>query len=197
MLSNNDAYGDGNRKVSGDPGRRWAARSSPTRCIPLEATDFSAQLAKVKAAEPRLHARHQTFSPQTRGLVVMEQARALGLDAQLAGPLATNDIVQQGGAAAEGFSEQRDRGRRGHEANAGGAATSTATACEKYGVVPDWSSGTIYESVYLLRDLIEAVAKEGGDPRSGEALLEALQRRPGGFRTTWPRARLVRATASR
>jgi len=173
MLSNNDAYGDGNRKVFREVWQRLGGEVVADEVFPIESTDFSAQLTKVKAANPDFVL--ITAFGQTHGLVV-KQARALGLDAQLAGPLATNDLVQQAGPAAEGF---WDNGIAvDPDTTNPGARQFIDSYRQKYGVVPDWSSGTMYESVYLLRDLIEAVVKDGGDPRSGEALLKALQRQP-------------------
>jgi branched-chain amino acid transport system substrate-binding protein len=173
MISNNDAYGDGNRKVFREVWQTLGGEIVADEVFPLESTDFSAQLAKTKAANPDFVL--VTAFGQTHGLVV-KQARALGLDAQLAGPLATNDLVQQGGPAAEGF---WDNGIAvDPDTTNPGARQFIDNYRQKYGVVPDWSSGTMYEAVYLLRDLIEAVAREGGDPRSGEALLKALQRKP-------------------
>ena len=48
----------------------------------------------------------------------------------------------------------------------------------KYNKEADWIPGTPYEGVMYLATLIGDVSRGGGDPRSGAALVKALEARP-------------------
>jgi branched-chain amino acid transport system substrate-binding protein len=173
-LSSNDAYGDGSRKSFQDAWQKvGGGQLVADELFPLDATDFSAQLTKIKAANPDVLM--VVAVGQTQGQII-KQARALGVTAQMLGPLATNDILGVGGPAADGFI---DSGIAvDPKAQDPGARRFIETYQQKYGSQPDWPSGTMYETVYLLRDLVNTVSKQGGDPRDGDQLLKALEANP-------------------
>jgi branched-chain amino acid transport system substrate-binding protein len=173
LLTSNDAYGDGSRKAFRDAWEKLGGKIVGDELFAIGATDFSAQLTKLKAANPDLVMAVAVGEPQ--GLI-LKQARALGLQADFMGPLATDDLIRVGGPAAEGFIDsgiavdpntqdaQAKRFLEGFK--------------QRYGKDAYWGNGTMYEAVYLLRDLVTEVVKEGGDPQSGQALLKALQGHP-------------------
>jgi branched-chain amino acid transport system substrate-binding protein len=173
MLVTNDAYGDGGRKAFTEAWQKLGGQIVADELFPVNATDFTAQLAKVKAGNPDVVM--TVAVGQTQGLVV-KQARAFGIQAPFITPLATADLTKIAGPAAEGTIDA-------------GIATDLKTTDpaakqfidhyrQKYNEDPDWTEGTIYEVVYLLRDLIDQVTKQQGDPRSGDALLKALEAKP-------------------
>jgi branched-chain amino acid transport system substrate-binding protein len=170
MLTSNDAYGDGSRKVFRDSWEKLGGQILADELFPLDASDWSGQLNKVKASNPDVLM--LVAVGQTQGRVI-KQARALGVPGLYLGPLSSNDAINAGGEATEGFVDA-------------GIAIDTKTTDpeakrfidayrQKYGTDVDWPAGTMYEATYLLRDLVEAVVKSGGDPRNGDALLKALQ----------------------
>jgi ABC-type branched-subunit amino acid transport system substrate-binding protein len=112
---------------------------------------------------------------QTQGQMV-KQARALGLNVEILGPLATADLITYGGDAANGFV---DSGIAVDPKTTDPGAKKFLDAYQKkYNAEAEWDIGTPYEGTYLLRDLIDGTVKAGGDPRSGDALLKALQAHP-------------------
>jgi branched-chain amino acid transport system substrate-binding protein len=141
--------------------------------FPVGASDFSAQLAKIRAASPQALYNIAAGNPQ--GLLV-KQARANDFKGLFCGALANPSLPTDGGAAAEGFvttalavdwsSKNRD-------------VQHFYTAFKaKHGTDPDWVQGTPYEGVMLLAKLIQTVSRSGKDPRSGAALLSALEADP-------------------
>lgn len=173
MLSSNDPYGDGSRKAFAPAFQKAGGQVVADEVFPLTATDFSAQLTKIKAANPDVLM--VVAVGQTQGQLI-KQIRALGMQQLVVGPLATADLVQLGGEAANGFVDSGIA----VDPNASDPAAKQFLAKykAKYNVDAEWNIGTPYESTYLLRDLIDSVVKSGGDPRSGDALLKALQAKP-------------------
>lgn len=173
MIYTNDAYGESGQQVFADAWRKLGGEIVADESFPVGGTDFSAQLTRIKAADPDVV--FEVVVGETQGLVV-SQARSLGIESPFIGTLATGALTSAGGEAAEGFvdvgiavdpqteDEEARRFIEGYE--------------QRYGTVPDWPAGTIYETVYYLRDLIEAVAQDGGDPRNSEELLAALEENP-------------------
>lgn len=173
MLTSHDAYGDGNRKTFREAWQKLGGKIVADELFPFGATDFSAQLTKIRSASPQVVL--AVAIGQTQGLIV-KQARAIGLTAQMAGPLATQDLITVGGEAANGFLDI------GIAVNPETTDARARQFIEKFrarfGDVPPWFSGTMYEATYLLRDLVAATAKAGGNPRSGEALAKTLLANP-------------------
>lgn len=141
--------------------------------FPIGTTDFSPQLAKIRAANAQGLFNIAAGDPQ--GLIV-KQARANDFKGLIFGTLGNPSLFSMAGAAAEGFVttgisvdyESRDRGVQHF----------LAAFKAKYGKQADWTQGTPYEGVMYLATLIDDVSKSGGDPRSGAALLKALEARP-------------------
>jgi branched-chain amino acid transport system substrate-binding protein len=139
----------------------------------LGTTDFSVQLTKIKAANPQML--YAIGIGDGSGLLV-KQTRALDFKGLMIGPLATPNLYDIGGKAADGFvtsamaidPTSRDRG----------VQRFLAAYKAKYGRNPDWIPGTCYESVLYLADLIHTVVRAGGDPRSGAALQKAIESNP-------------------
>ena len=173
LITSQDPYGDGNRKAFKATWEKFGGKVVADELFQVGATDFSAQLTKIRAAAPELLV--IVAIGQTQGLIV-KQARALGLTAQLAGPLATQDVITVGGEAANGFIEA------GLAVDPQAKDPRARQFIEQFtarsGESPPWMSGTIYEATLLLRDLINATAKAGGNPRQGEALAKTLQANP-------------------
>jgi len=173
MLSSNDPYGDGSRKAFAPAWQKLGGQIVADEQFPINATDFSAQLTKIKAANPDVLM--TVAVGQTQGQLV-KQARAVGLQVEILGPLATADLITSGGDAANGFV---DSGIAVDPKTTDAQAKKFLDAyAAKYKTEAEWDIGTPYEGTYLLRDLIDAVVKSGGDPRSGDALLKALQAHP-------------------
>jgi len=173
MLTSNDPYGDGSRKAFAPAWQKLGGQIVADEQFPINATDFAAQLTKIKATNPDVLM--TVAVGQTQGQLV-KQARALGLQIQILGPLGTADVVTYGGDAANGFV---DSGIAVDPKTTDAQAKKFLdTYTAKYKAEAEWDIGTPYEGTYLLRDLIDAVVKSGGDPRSGDALLKALQAHP-------------------
>ncbi|MFI5266441.1 MAG: ABC transporter substrate-binding protein [Chloroflexota bacterium] len=173
MLSSNDPYGDGSRKAFAPAWQKLGGQIVADEQFPISATDFTAQLTKIKAANPDVLM--TVAVGQTQGQLV-KQARALGLQVEILGPLATADVITYGGDAANGFV---DSGIAVDPKTTDPQAKKFLDAyTAKYKADAEWDIGTPYEGTYLLRDLIDEVVKSGGDPRSGDALLKALQAHP-------------------
>lgn len=173
MLTSHDAYGDGNRKTFRESWQQLGGKIVADELFPFGATDFGAQITKIRTASP--HVVLVVAIGQTQGLIV-KQARALGVTAQLVGPLATQDVITVGGEAANGFLDV------GIAVNPQTGDARARQFIEKFrgrhGDIPPWFSGTMYEGAYLLRDLVAGTMKAGGDPKSGEVLVKTLTANP-------------------
>lgn len=173
LLTSEDAYGHGDAE---DFTKSWEALGGKVVAadtFPVDATDFTPQLTKIHGTNPDVL--YIVAVGSTQGLLV-KQARALGIKSQIVGPLATNALIKVGGAASNGFLAT---GIAVDPATKDPAARSFLDAFKsKHGQYPEWDSGTAYEAVYLLADLIHEVDAKHGDPRSGDALLAALKANP-------------------
>lgn len=140
--------------------------------FPIGATDFSAQLAKIRTANP--DAIFNIVAGDTQGLIV-KQARAAGFKGVFLG-LGQPNLYQLAGDAAQGFiSAGLAEDWRSSNRNVRQLYTSYES---KFGKQPSWIGGTVYEGVLLLAKLIDNVARSGKDPRSGAALQAALEASP-------------------
>lgn len=199
MIYTDDAYGDSSKQAFTDAWQELGGEIVADESFPVGATDFSAQLTQINSADPDVV--FEVVVGETQGLVV-SQARSLGIEAPFIGTLATNALISAGGEAVEGFvdigiavdpqteDEAAQRFIEGYQ--------------QRHDMVPAWPAGTIYETVYYLRDLIEAVAEGEGDPRNGEELLAALEENPefqnflaGGMVELTPDHAVVRTLAMR
>jgi branched-chain amino acid transport system substrate-binding protein len=173
MLVSNDPYGDGSRKAFAPAFQKGGGQIVADETFPLNATDFGAQLTKMKASNPDVLM--QVAVGVTQGQL-LKQTRALGIQTEVIGPLGTSDTIKLGGDAANGFIDSSiavDPNTTDPEAK-----KFLTSFQQKYNVPAEWNDGTVYETVYLLRDLIDEATKAGADPRSGDALLKALQAHP-------------------
>lgn len=173
LLTSDDAYGrdQGNAFTKAWSGLGGKVVVSDT--FPLKTTDFTPQLEKIRAANPQVL--YIVAVGDTQGLLA-KQARALGIKAQLVGPLATTGLIKVAGAAANGFI---DSGIAVDPNTSDPRAKAFLTAYKKkYGSYPLWDSGTPYEAVHLLASLIHDVVATGGNPRNGADLLKALKKHP-------------------
>ncbi len=173
ILVSNDPYGDGSQKAFAPEWQKLGGQIVDSETFPLNATDFSAQLTKIKNANADVVM--QVAVGATQGQL-LKQTRALGIQTEVIGPLGTSDTIKLGGDAANGFVDS-SIAVDPSTTDAGAKAFFDAYR-KKYSTEPEWNDGTPFEVVYLLRDLIDASTKAGTDPRSGDALLKALQAHP-------------------
>lgn len=173
LLTSEDAYGKDDGTAFTTAFTKLGGKVVASETFPLTTTDFTAQLTKIRAANPDVL--YVVAVGDTQGLLV-KQARALDIKAKIVGPLPTNGLMSVGGRAAEGFVGS---GIAVDPATKDPAAKAFLAAFRsKYGSVPEWDAGTPYEAVHFLAGLIHSVTRSGGDPRSGAALLKALQANP-------------------
>lgn len=172
-LVSEDPLGKDNAALFIDDYTKRGGKVLVSETFPVGSNDFSAQLAKIRAANPQALYNIAAGNPQ--GLLV-KQARANDFKGLFCGALANPSLPTDGGPAAEGF-------------------VTTALAVDwtsknrnvqhfytafkaKYSKEPDWVQGTPYEGVMLLAKLIDKASRSGKDPRSGAALLSALESDP-------------------
>jgi len=173
LLTSEDAYGQDNGIAFTKAWTSLGGTIVATETFPLSATDFTSRLTKIRAADPQLL--YVVAIGDTQGLLA-KQALALGIKAQLCGPLATTGLIKVAGEAANGFVDTgiaTDPNTSDPEAKAFLDAYK-----QKYGSYPEWDSGTPYEATLLLASLIHDVVADGGDPQSGAALLKELEAHP-------------------
>jgi ABC-type branched-subunit amino acid transport system substrate-binding protein len=173
LLTSEDAYGKDDGIAFTASFTKAGGKIAASETFPLSSTDFTPQLTKIAAANPDVL--YVVAVGDTQGLLI-KQARALGLKAQILGPLPTVGAITVGGKAAEGFIGSGIAVDPTTKDPAAKAFLEEFRA--KFNSVPEWDSGTPYEAVHYLATLIHDVVKAGGDPRSGAALLKALTARP-------------------
>jgi branched-chain amino acid transport system substrate-binding protein len=174
LLTSEDAYGRGDAEDFTKAWKKLGGKIVADDTFPINATDFTAQLTKIRSTNPDVL--YIVAVGSTQGLLV-KQARAFGIKSQIVGPLATEALIKIGGAASNGFLAT---GIAVDPATTDPAARFFLDAFKsKYGHYPEWDSGTAYEAVHLLADLIHEVDAKHGNPRSGDALLAALKANPG------------------
>jgi branched-chain amino acid transport system substrate-binding protein len=136
-------------------------------------TDFLAQLTKIKATNPQMI--YQVGAGDAQGLLV-KQTRAIDYKGLLMGPLATPNIYEVGGKAADGFITAAVAiDRTSHNR---GVQRFVSSYKAKYSKEPDWVQGCVYEGVFYLADLVHDVMRSGGDPHNGAVLLKAIDANP-------------------
>jgi branched-chain amino acid transport system substrate-binding protein len=173
LLTSEDAYGKDDGIAFTSAFTKLGGKIVASETFPLTTTDFTAQLTKIRASNPDVL--YIVAVGDTQGLLV-KQARALDVKANIVGPLPTTGLITVGGRAAEGFVGSGiavDPATKDPAAKAFLAAFKT-----KYNTVPEWDAGTPYEAVHFLVSLIHEAVKSGADPRSGAALLKALEAHP-------------------
>jgi branched-chain amino acid transport system substrate-binding protein len=173
MLVSEDPLGKDNAALFAADFTKRGGKIVASETFPVGAGDFSAQLAKIRAANPQAIYNIAAGDPQGQ---LVKQARASDFKGLLCGALANPNLPQTGGPASEGFVttalaiDWSSKNRNVQHFYSGFK--------QKFNREPDWDQGTTYEGVMLLAKLIAAVAKDGKDPRSGAALLAALEADP-------------------
>lgn len=135
----------------------------------LGSTDYTAQLAKIKAARPDVVA---TWSYGKDLGFIVKQARDLGITAPLVGIDWTPDSQAVAGAAMEGYQYASDY--LDLDSKEPWTARLIQDYRKKYGEPPDFYVANYYEAVYVLVELIKEVKQRGGNVRSGAELRQAL-----------------------
>jgi branched-chain amino acid transport system substrate-binding protein len=173
MLVSEDPLGKDNAALFAADFTKRGGKVVASETFPVGSTDFSAQLAKIRAANPAAIYNIAAGDPQ--GLFV-KQARASDFKGMFCGALANPTLPQMAGSAADGFVttalavDWTSRNR-----NVQHFYTSYKA---KYNLEPDWQQGTPFEGVMLLAKLIDSVTRAGKDPRNGANLLAALEADP-------------------
>jgi len=135
----------------------------------LGATDYTAQLAKLKAARPDVVA---TWSYGKDLGFIVKQARDLGITVPLVGIDWTPDGQAVAGAAMEGYqyaSDYLDLDSRDEW-----TTRFIQDYRKKYGEPPDFYAANYYEAVHILAGLIKEIRLKGRDPGNGAQLRQAL-----------------------
>lgn len=135
----------------------------------LGATDYTAQLAKIKAARPDVVA---TWSYGKDLGFIIKQAKDIGITVPLVGIDWTPDGQAVAGAAMEGYEYASDY--LDPDSKEEWTARFIQDYRKKYGEPPDFYAANYYEGVYVLAGLIREIKQKGGDPRNGARLREAL-----------------------
>jgi branched-chain amino acid transport system substrate-binding protein len=172
VLVGEDPYGRDNGAVFSAAFTKRGGKVVASETFPIGATDFSAQLTKIRAANPQ--AIYNIVAGDTQGQIVT-QARANGFKGLLCGTGQPN-LHQLSGDAADGFlsaNMAEDLTSRSRDVQRFVSAFKT-----KYGKQPSWVEGISYEAVMLLAKLIAAADRSGKDPRNGANLLAALEASP-------------------
>lgn len=135
----------------------------------LGATDYTAQIAKIKAARPDVVA---TWSYGKDLGFIVKQARDLGLTVPLVGIDWTPDSQAIAGATMEAYQYASDY--LDPDSKEPWTARLNQEYRKKHGEPPDFYVANYYEAVYVLAELIKDVKQRGGDVRSGSDLRQAL-----------------------
>lgn len=173
ILVSEDPLGKDNAALFAADFTKRGGKIVANETFPVGSSDFSGQLAKIRAGNPQ--GLYNVAAGDTQGLIV-KQARANDIKGLLFGALANSNLYQTGGPAAEGFvTTMLAVDYTSKDANVQHFLSGYKA---KYNATPDWSQGTPYEGVILLSNLIREVTRKGGDPRSGAALMAALEANP-------------------
>ena len=172
MLINN-AWGHGTRKSFVDYWKKLGGTVTTNELFGEGATDFTAQIAKVKASKPDFLLTSMTGMT---GAALLKQIRELGINLPIADTPGDPFMYRKVGAAADGVvsvSASIDPNTKTPFAR-----NFLDGYRKKYNVDPIWNSANCYESVYILKELISRVKKVGEDYHNGENLMNALLENP-------------------
>jgi branched-chain amino acid transport system substrate-binding protein len=174
LITSDDAYGVSGRKTYKD---LWPSLGGgeivADEVYALAATDMTPQLEKIKSKNPDVVLMIATGG---QAGVIVKQARSLGLKSTIAAPLLVDALLTVAGPDANGVIDSGmavDPAATSPEAKKFLAAYTAA-----HNAAPDWLPCTMGESVYLLEQLLDSVTKAKGDPKSGEVLMAALEKKP-------------------
>jgi branched-chain amino acid transport system substrate-binding protein len=135
----------------------------------LGATDYTAQLAKIKAARPDVIA---TWSYGKDIGFIVKQARDLGIAVPLIGIDWNPDGQTVAGATSDGFQYASDY--LDLDSKDEWTQRFIQDYRKKYNEPPDFFVANYYEAVQILVQLMKDVKQKGGDWKSGEQLRQAL-----------------------
>jgi branched-chain amino acid transport system substrate-binding protein len=174
LLTSEDAFGKDNGIAFTEAWTKLGGKIVASETFPLTAaTDFTAQLTKIRAAKANVL--YVVAVSDTQGLLV-KQARALDIKSTMVGPFVTPGLIRLGGKAAEGFIGSGISVNPGTKDPAAKGFLDAYKA--KYNRFPNWDEGIGFEAVKYLAVLIHDVTRSGADPRSGAALQKALEAHP-------------------
>ncbi|MEW5912850.1 MAG: ABC transporter substrate-binding protein [Thermodesulfobacteriota bacterium] len=137
------------------------------------ATDFASEASVIQAKKPDI------IGCWSTGLdvgYVIKAVRKLGIKAPICGTEHSGDMEKVTGPASEGYLFASEF----FDINSSDPWTKSFVAefKKRHNVAPDFYAANYYELVYILKDLVERVAKKGGNPLSGAALEAAIWDNP-------------------
>jgi branched-chain amino acid transport system substrate-binding protein len=138
----------------------------------IGAKNYSAQLARIKAARPDVLALG-SFGDDVG--YTLSQARAYGITVPILGVEWTPNAQKIGGKAMEGYTIAVDR----FDPTSADAKTKAFVDAYRaaYGDAPEFYAANYYEHVeYILRPLMKRIADRGGDPAKPGELLAEMER---------------------
>jgi branched-chain amino acid transport system substrate-binding protein len=168
----NDAAGQGINTSIREACGRLACQVVVEEPHDLGAKNYSAQLARIRAARPDALI-VGSFGDDV-GYIV-NQARAQGLDNPILGVEWTPNAQKIGGQAMDGYIAVLDR----FEPTGGDRATQAFVEAYRtaYGETPEFYAANYYELVqFVLKPLIQRVAERGADPTQPGPLLEEMDK---------------------
>lgn len=167
-----DPFGDGTVAAITPVWEQLGGTVVEVQSIAATSADYSGQLLQIRSAQPDVIIASATG--EILGKIV-EQARAGGIEAPMAGPLGTAGLISVAGPAAEGFIDVSMTLSDPNEAPDSPAAQFYRDYQEAYDRVPSWIPGTAYETVYLYKSLVERAIDNGEDPADGAVLNELIK----------------------
>ncbi|SCG78032.1 ABC transporter substrate-binding protein [Micromonospora inositola] len=167
-----DPFGEGSVNTMTPTWKKLGGTVVENQSVKASDTDYSAQLLKVRQAGPDIVI--ATAIGQTLGQIV-QQAKAAGINAPMAGPLATAGLTSVGGKAAEGFEDISMSVVDPTKAPGTNAAKFATAFKAQYNEDPSWIPGAGYEAVYLYKALVENALAQGKNARDGAVLQNLIQ----------------------
>jgi branched-chain amino acid transport system substrate-binding protein len=171
ILVVNDAWGLDTRKDFLERWEKLGGKVVANELFAEGATDFSAQIAKIKAGKPDCIM--STLVGAT-GASLVKQMRELGIDLPIGDTPGDPSALEKVGQHADGVviaGSTIDL-----DTKSPFARNFVDRFRKKYGKDPIWISGNAYEAVYILNELIKRVKEEARDYYSGEELLKSLEK---------------------
>lgn len=170
----NDAFGQGVRDEFVKSWKKLGGEVVAGELFGEGATDFSAQLSKIRVAKPDVIASSLVGST---GVALMKQMRELGIKAPVSDTPGDIPTLEKMGEAAQGIvyvacSVDPDT----KSPFARGYVDLYRKTFKKEPV--DWLPANGYEAVYILAELIKRVKSAGGNYHEGTELLKALEKQP-------------------
>ena len=167
----NDAAGRSNNKVVKETCQKAGCQVVAEEPHEIGATNFSSQLARIKARDPQLLV---IGSYGNDVGYIIQQARRLGLDIPIIGNEWTPDAAEIAGDAMEGYTVIMDS--FDPTSDDPEATQFVAAYKKKNGKDPEFYAANYYDLVrYVLPDLIARATKAGEDPTAKGVLAEQMK----------------------